>query len=85
MQEKLDEIKGQYGMTTLLAVCIIVIVLVLGISFLFSTFLYWLALIVLNNFFGMSLAFSWGNAVGVWLLLVIIRTAISGIKVNVSK
>jgi len=85
MQEKLDEIKEQYGMTTLLVVCILVIAIVLGISFLFSTFLYWLALIVLNNFFGMSLVFSWGNAVGVWLLLVIIRAAISGIKVNVSK
>jgi hypothetical protein len=85
MQEKLDEIKEQYGMTILLVVCILVIAIVLGISFLFSTFLYWLALIVLNNFFGMSLVFSWDNAIGVWLLLVIIRAAISGIKVNVSK
>jgi hypothetical protein len=85
MQEKLDEIKEQYGMTILLVVCILVIAIVLGISFLFSTFLYWLALIVLNNFFGMSLVFSWDNAIGVWLLLVIIRSAISGIKVNVSK
>lgn len=77
--------KEQYGMPVILVTFIIVIALVLGISFLFSTFLYWLALIVLNNFFGMSLVFSWGNAVGVWFLLVIIRAAISGIKVNVSK
>lgn len=48
------------------------------LSFLITTFIYYLFTVIMLNFFNIIIPFSWTYAVGVWLIILLIRLLFGG-------
>lgn len=59
------------GLVGAIFLTILIIALLLGISFLFFSLGYWLITLILLNFFGFVLPFTWTYSCGAWLILII--------------
>ena len=54
--------------------------ILLSISFLGTAFIYWLFTLVMANFFSVIIPFTWHYALGVWLIVILIRLTFSGVR-----
>ena len=66
-------------------IVILLLVLIFGLSFLGISCIYWLFTIVMSNFFSIIIPFTWHYAVGVWLVVLLIRFTFSGLNTTISK
>lgn len=80
------ETKGKNGWVYIFTFVIIasLIALILGISFLITSFVYWLFTLVMANFFSIIIPFAWHYALGVWLIVILIRFIFGGIQYTTS-
>ena len=62
---------------------IIILALACIIGFLSTTMIYYLFTQVMINFFNIFIPFSWTYALGVWLIVVLLRLLFGGLKTNV--
>jgi len=70
--------KDSVGCFAAVIAIIAIIVLILGISFLCTSFVYWLFTLVMASFFSIIVPFTWHYALGVWLVVILIRFIFSG-------
>jgi len=82
MKTKYDDTSGR-----ILAIILVIgfIVGILGISFLITSFVYWLFTVVMSYFFFVSIPFTWNYALGVWLIVQLINVIFGGIHFSVSE
>ena len=87
LKEKYDIKTGEKnGWTYIFAFIIIalLIIFILGISFLITSLIYWLFTLVMANFFSIIIPFTWHYALGVWLITILIRFIFSGTQYTTS-
>ena len=66
-------------------IIVLFIAIILGISFLVTSFVYWLFTLVMANFFSIIVPFTWYYALGVWLIVMLIRFIFSGTQYIIKK
>lgn len=82
MKTKYEDTSGK-----VLAIILVIVFIagILGISFLLTSFVYWLFTLVMNCFFFMSIPFTWHYALGIWLIVLLINAVFGGVHFSISE
>lgn len=83
MRDLFEEWKNNIGCFGAIVATITFIILILLISFLSTSLIYYIFTIVMFTFFSIVIPFTWHYAVGVWLIIILIRFILSGTNVTI--